>query len=112
MKRGWWNIILFNMIEVDRNAYAMFNFFHECKFSPPHYLRSARTLVGKFLFENSAQICGVLDEICTFGIQTGMYGICICYRSKLFLGCSMFKLVYFFPNQFNLSPPKLDFFSN
>jgi len=25
----------------------MFNFFHEWKFSPPHYLRSARTLVGK-----------------------------------------------------------------
>ena len=25
----------------------MFNFFHECKSSPPHYLRSARTLVGK-----------------------------------------------------------------
>ena len=22
-------------------------FFHECKFSPPYYLRSARTLVGK-----------------------------------------------------------------
>ena len=35
------------MIQVDRNVYTMFNFFHECKFSPPHYLRSARTLVGK-----------------------------------------------------------------
>ena len=31
------------------------------------------------LFENSAQLCGVLDKIYTFGIQTGMYGTCICY---------------------------------
>ena len=29
------------------------------------------------LFENSAQLCGVLDKIYTFGIQTGMYGIYI-----------------------------------
>ena len=29
------------------------------------------------LFENSALICGVLDKIFTFGIQTKMYGICI-----------------------------------
>ena len=27
------------------------------------------------LFENSTQLCGVLDKIYTFGIQTGMYGI-------------------------------------
>ena len=47
VKRGWWNIILFNMIQVDRNVYTMFNFFHECKSSPPHHLRGARTLVGK-----------------------------------------------------------------
>ena len=26
------------MIQVDRNICTMFNFFHECKFSPPHYL--------------------------------------------------------------------------
>ena len=71
MKRGWWNIILFNMIQVDRNIYTMFNFLHECKFSPPHYLRSARTSVENWL------LCGVLDKICTFGIQTGMYGIYI-----------------------------------
>ena len=38
---------LFNMIQVDRNVYTMFNFFHECKSSPPHHLKSARTLVGK-----------------------------------------------------------------
>ena len=38
---------LFYMIQVDRNVYTLFNCLHECKSSPPHYLRSARTLVGK-----------------------------------------------------------------
>ena len=73
VKRGSWNIIRFNMIQVDRNIYTIFNFLHECKFSPPHYLRSARTSVGKLAV--IAQLCGVLDKIYTFGIQTGMYGI-------------------------------------
>ena len=79
-KRGWWNIILFNMIQVGRNVYIIFNFFHECKFSPPYYLRSARTLVGKLaVISKQCQdtVCGVLDEICTFGLQTEIYGICI-----------------------------------
>ena len=38
------------------------------------------------LFENSAQLCGVLDKIYTFGIQTGMYGIYINNWTKFQLG--------------------------
>ena len=38
---------LINMIQVDGNVYTVFNFLYECKSLPPHYLRSARTLVGK-----------------------------------------------------------------
>ena len=31
---------------------------------------------------------------------------CICYKSKLFLGYSIFKLVYFFQTKVNLSQPR------
>ena len=56
----------------------MFDFLHDCKSSaPPTWEMLGPYWENRLLFENSALIHGVLDEICTFGIQTGKYGICI-----------------------------------
>ena len=74
---------------------------------------ATKTMRQDSLFTSKHSEIAVMSETCVEPTQRGIFNtgkilffISICYRSKLFLGYSIFKLVFFFSNQVNKSQPR------